>query len=344
MSRHLVAWTVCLLLLSDDRSAEAHPPLFPTGTIREQESSSSFIVFGRLENRRPEHAVGYTELVITEIVKNDPILKNRKVFRTPYDIPVPDPKTPLHCIAFGTVIDGGPHLHYGVVGTSAVLDYVKGSLAIDDAKDRTKLIRYCFDYLQHADEEIARDAFCEFSKSSDEDLRTVGRTLPAAKLRRWLQDARIEERNLSLYAILLGHCGKPDDAALLWKLLDKFVATDSREPFVDGFFIGHTLLKPGDGWGYMRDIVKNPKASFGIRYDGLRTARYFQIVHPGLIAQKDMLNVMGLLIDQNDMADLPIEYLRQWKRWELTERILALFDKKEFDHAIIRRSIVHYAL
>ena len=48
--------------------------------------------------------------------------------------------------------------------------------------------------------------------------------------------------------------------------------------------------------------------------------------------------------EQSDIADLAIEDLRKWSRWEVAERILALSGKKSHDIPIVRRSILRYAL
>ena len=54
--------------------------------------------------------------------------------------------------------------------------------------------------------------------------------------------------------------------------------------------------------------------------------------------------MLSTLIKQEDIADLPIDYLREWKCWKLTDEVLATFGKKGFEAPIIRRRVVRYAL
>src|SRR5262249_7801604 len=64
----------------------------------------------------------------------------------------------------------------------------------------------------------------------------------------------------------------------------------------------------------------------------------------GIIPRKDLLAGLRVLLDQADFADLPIEYLRQQRCWDLTGQILPLFTRESHKVPIIRRAIVRYAL
>jgi hypothetical protein len=44
------------------------------------------------------------------------------------------------------------------------------------------------------------------------------------------------------------------------------------------------------------------------------------------------------------MADIPIEYLRKWRCWDLTNQVLAASGRKSHDLPMIKRSILRYAL
>jgi hypothetical protein len=44
------------------------------------------------------------------------------------------------------------------------------------------------------------------------------------------------------------------------------------------------------------------------------------------------------------MADFGVEDLRKWKRWEMTDQILGLFDKETHDAPVVKRSILRFAL
>ncbi len=130
---------------------------------------------------------------------------------------------------------------------------------------------------------------------------------------------------------------------MLRKLLDKLVRQHSR-PLIDGILTAYTLLSPKDGWEYTAKLLNDPTAEFTLRYSALRAARYFLTDQPGAVAEKELLGAFRCAIEQADMADFPIEYLRTLKCWKLTEQILALSKKKGFEAPIIQRAILFYAL
>jgi hypothetical protein len=294
-----------------------------------------------LENAREGSDGGSTDFVITNILKTDPALGGRKVVRIPRYLPIADLKNPPQLLAFGVVAEGKPDLYRGIPGKQA-LDYIKGSLAID-AKDRIKLMRYCFDYLEHENSTLAGDAFGEFINSTDPDIRTAAGTLSADKLRHWLQDERTPPERLRLYAFLLANCGSQEDATLLRQLLDKLVKR-AAPPLIDGVLTAYTLLRPREGWAYTCELLKDPATSFSVRYAGLRAARYFHTTQPEVVSEKDILDAVSHSLEQSDLANIAIEYLRQWQWWQPTAQVLALFAKKSFDVPTVRRSIVRYAL
>ena len=45
-----------------------------------------------------------------------------------------------------------------------------------------------------------------------------------------------------------------------------------------------------------------------------------------------------------DIADVAIQDLRRWKRWEYTKQIVACYDKKSHQSPIVKNGIVRYAL
>jgi hypothetical protein len=311
-------------------------------TLRDDAAVSKIILFGRLANAQGGPDGGSTDLVILKTLKAHPVLEGKKIVRIPRHLPIPDPKNPPQLLLFGEVTKGEPDFFKGVLCDQAMLRYVEGIAALD-AKDRVKVMRYCFDFVDHQNPTIAADAFAEFLKSTDPDICKAGRTLVPDKLRLWLQDEKTSPERLRLYAFLLANCGNQEDAKLLRNLLDELVARDSP-PLIDAIFTAYTLLNPKEGWEYTSRALKNSNKSFALRYSALRAVRYFFTTQPEIIPEKDLLGAVIVALNQADMADFPVEYLRQWKCWKLTDEIFALLQKKGFEAPIIRRSVLRYAL
>ncbi len=76
----------------------------------------------------------------------------------------------------------------------------------------------------------------------------------------------------------------------------------------------------------------------------LRTIRFMWEQRPDLIAKKELLAGLELVMTQPDTADFAIEELRKWKRWEMTDKVFSLFGKKDYDIPVVKRAILKFAL
>src|SRR5262249_7563755 len=113
---------------------------------------------------------------------------------------------------------------------------------------------------------------------------------------------------------------------------------------MDGILAGYTMLKPREGWDYLRNVLKDSSREFMQRYAALRTVRFFWDSRVDVIDKKELIGAVELLLDQGDIADLAIEDLRKRGQWGLADRVIALYDLKSHDIPIIRRAILRYAL
>src|SRR5207248_9726463 len=95
---------------------------------------------------------------------------------------------------------------------------------------------------------------------------------------------------------------------------------------------------------YIENMLKDPSKEFMLRYAALRAVRFFWDSRPDVMDKKKLVGGVCQLLEQSDIADLAIEDLRKWGRWEVCDRILELQNKKSHDIPIIRRSILRFAL
>jgi len=333
-----------LFTFSQGRAYGFGPNCFPTSTatLREEVAKSEVVLFGQLQNAQKDGDNGSTELVITKAIKGGHALKDQKVARIPNYIPIPDPKNPPQFLVFGDVVDGTPQFFKGVQCNRAVLDYLKGVIATEN-NDRVKLMQYCFDFLENEDRTIADDAFVEFVRSSDSELNKVGLALSSDKLRKWLQDERTLPNRLPLYAFLLANTGNEKDEVLLRKLIDRLKEKNVLND-LDRILIAYTRLNPKNGWKYVCELFEHPETHFLLLNSGFKAMKYFHETQPEILTHKEVLKALSLALDRPNFTDLAVEYLRKCRCWELTEQILSLMEKKEFDLPINKRSILRYAL
>src|SRR5262245_33392724 len=198
-------------------------------TWRQEAAQAKLILYGTLANPRLADANGGTagtDLQIEQVIKSHPFLAGRKTITLPRWLPV-DPKSPPKFLVFCDVFNDRLDPYVGSpVKSPAAVEYLKGAMALETA-DRQKQLAYFARYLDHADADVAGDAFLEFAKSSDADVARVAKTLDAARVRKLLSDPQTPAERLSLLAYLLGACGGPADADFFARLLRQ---PDERVP------------------------------------------------------------------------------------------------------------------
>jgi hypothetical protein len=315
-------------------------------TLRQAVDDCDLVIYGKLINAREGPGDGSTDCILETVIKPHPILRGKKVVTLSRHMEIKDPKRPPHFLLFCTLFKGRIEPCWRSVQVSAAVGgYLKGLLAIED-KNHTRRLRYCFDFLDHADREIARDAFDEFMKIPDRELGLAARKLPAAKLRRWLRDPKTEASRSRLYGFLLGNCGTDEDALLLRSLAIRLAKQD-KPPQIDGILTGYTLLRPREGWAHIRGLLNNPSGNFALRVAEWRAARYFHYTRPDVIEPKAIVEAFKPALNQSDFADVIIHDLRRWRRWDLTAHVLPLYGRRSPDAQETvrnRRAILCYAL
>jgi hypothetical protein len=308
---------------------------------------ASMVLVGTMTNAKVTSAdslEGTTDLVIESVIKKNEIIEGKKVVTLPKYIPTnPGDEKKYKFLVFCDVFKGkiDPYRGVAVKADCDVAGYIDGALKVKDKKAAERLT-YFFKYLESSEPEVSMDAYKEFANASYDDYKEMAKHLPADTLAKWLKDPNTAEVRHGLYASMLGHCGTEEHAKLLRSMLDdpeKRVTTG-----MDGILAGYVMLKPKEGWEYVRGILKDDKKEFTQRYAGLRTARFFHDYRQDVVSREEVVRAVALLLDQSDIADLAIEDLRKWACWSMTEQILGLYEKKSHDVPIIRRSILRFAL
>jgi len=313
-------------------------------TLTGEVNQASLVLYGRLENAKLNgtDGTGTTDLVIEKVLKPHDILAGRKVLTLDRYVPADkDAKSRflVFCDVYKNKID--PYRGIQVRGDSDMAKYVEGAVKVKDEKPAARL-RYFFDYLANADSEVSNDALKEFGNVDYKDVRELYPKLPADIVAAWLKDESTPAYRYGLYASILGHSGKPEHAALLRSMLDDPLKRTASG--VDGILAGYILLKPKEGWEYLRGLMKDPNKDFTTRYAALRAARFFWDSRPDVIAKPDVVDAVSLLLEQGDIADLAIEDLRKWGRWEAAGKVLGLLNRSSHDVPIVRRAILRYSL
>jgi hypothetical protein len=346
-------WVPCLaiiVLISNPATAmPGCPACTPTGTTLAAEvTQADMILYGTLSNPKLDPTdgalnKGTTDLTIDLVIKPHDIVKGKKTITIPRYVP-PDMggKDYKHLIFFN-VVNGQLDPYRGDIfpADSTLPEYLKGALAVRE-KDSVTRLRFFFDYLEDKDIVISSDAYNEFAVADYKDIREIAPKLPVATLMKWLKDPNTRGSRFGLYGLLLGHCGKPADAKTIRELLE-----DKERSFssgLDGVLVGYIMLDQKAGWEYLINLMKGD-GEFPVKYAALRCARVFWEFRPDIIPQKQLLEALKILVDQPDIADMPIEDLRKWKVWDLTPLILGYAAKESHNTIPINnRAILKFAI
>ena len=360
------ARTAALLLLLAAGPAAACPFCSSQGqTLSGEVQQADLIVLGKLGKAvqdPTDPTRGTTDLTITAVVKPHPYLSGKTVLKLPKYLPKADDSLFLvYGAVFTKPVDvavsaavGGwaladpaatvfdPYRGVPLSGASQLPQYLQGAIAVRE-KDTPSRLRYFFDFLDNPDAEIAADALMEFGNTEYKDVRELAKTLPAERVLKWLRDPSTPPSRYGLLGLFIGHCGTKADAPAVRVLLDDPVR--SKASGADALMAAYIMLDPAAGWDYLAGMLRDPKQEFSQHYAGLRTLKFFYEFRPDVLKPEQILDGMRWLVAQKELADLPMEDLRKWGRWDQTDYVLGFARQESHNKVpIIKRAILKFAL
>ncbi|MEI6324467.1 MAG: hypothetical protein WCO91_03350 [Gemmataceae bacterium] len=336
-----------VILLATATKSHACPFCTMQGqTLTGEINQASLVLFGTLKNARlsnnPAEAEGFTDLEIEAVIKDNPILDKKQTITLKRYLPQ-DNKKPYKYLVFCDVFEKKIDPYRGVAFdlSTDVAKYLKGATAV--AKEPiAKRLEFYFDFLDSSDLEVSNDAYKEFGNADYKDFQAMAPKLSASKVSTWIKDPKTPAFRLGLYASMLGHCGKKSDATTLRAILDD---SEKRQlGSLDGILASYTMLAPKEGWALITELMKNEKNDFMLRWGALRAVRFFFDYRPDIIKKEQVKESLLPLLAQGDIADLAVEDLRKWKAWDLTSRILGIKMTESYKVAIVRRSVLRFAI
>jgi len=339
----MIARAVILVLLCTTIFSPAFGigcPQLPDPPFGESAETAHFVVVATLVRRAGD---GKPYLNIETVLKDHEWLRGKKTIEI-LGTQASNANNNSRYLVFFEIDNGQASPFRGILAPaeSKLPDYVKGAIQVR-GKDLATRLLYFFNYLDSPETVIATDAFTEFANTDYKDARAIYQKFPAATLVKWLRDPNTPASHISLYGTILGHCGDVRKHAGLFRMMLKD-PTKRASTSLPGILIGYLILDPKAGQEYVRELLSDEKLEFSMCYSALRALRFCWGCRRDLIPEEEIISNMELLLDQSDIADLAIDDLRRWGRWELTNSILPLYNKKSHNNRIIKRSIIKFAL
>lgn len=225
--------------------------------------------------------------------------------------------------------------------TQTGFDYLKGVPA--PQMPATQRLTYFLNFLEHPDPMISSDAYGEFAKANYEDIGVLSAKMPREKLRDWLVSKETSPGRIGLYGLMLGLCGKEEDADLM---RDKIVNTDGDFRLgIDGVMGGYLLLTGDKGLDVLDQTkLNNKKSAFSETYAAMGAVRFMWQYGQQTISPERLKASMRLLLERSELADLVIADLARMQDWSAQDRLMTMYGDKDFNIPSIKRSIVRYML
>lgn len=227
----------------------------------------------------------------------------------------------------------------------AVWQYAQGVALAKSTSDRLKVF---IAYLEHADERIASDAFMGVSLINDvtiDELKKLADVLPRERLLGWLQDPETSQNRKGLYGIMLGICGKREDAAVFQRI----ITTPTEECWSDagGLEFGYLLLTGERGLKVIEDHkFKLAKGPFPGRdtHAAMEAVQFMWEQGDGKISRERLRQSIRLLLDQQRFRDLAIDELARFEDWSIRDDLMKRYGTKGYEKPRVKKSIIRYLL
>ena len=347
MSNPLLRFAVVsVTLMAFAANTLACPFCTPGQTLLGEVGQADLIIFGTLSNAKRDpndFSKGTTDMEIELVVKNHEILMGKKSITLPRYVPS-DPKNKSKHLVFCEIYKGklDPYRGEAVPQESKIAEYLKGAIALKEKPAADKLVYFSKNF-DSTDWTVAADAFQEFSNADYADIRPVAEKMDADRILKMLKDPNTSAARYGLLGLLIGHCGKAEkQAAELRDFLNKPKVREATG--LDGLLTGYMMLDQKEGTRFVSDLIKNTKEEFLIRYAALRCLRFCWESRNDIVSKDSILAMVRPMTAQSDIADLVIEDLRKWQRWEMASELVGLFGQPSHDVPIIQRSIIKFAL
>ena len=313
----------------------------PSLTLSEQVSQADSVVLVKWVGGQAAKIsdAGSTDFEVVDVVhqpEGGKLAKGTKINLIRYRAAKPGDQFML----FGTKVEAAMEWGSPLEVSKSAYEYMRNSPK--PSLQAGERLTYFLKYLETDDKMIADDAFGEFANAAYADVAKLSKELPREKLRKWLTSKEVSPGRLGLYGMMLGLCGKEEDARLMEaKIMEQ---TDDFRLGVDGIMGGYLLLTGDKGLALLEtQKLINPKAPFSETYAAMQALRFMWQYGDGRISVPRLRESMRLLLDRPELADLVIADLSRMKDWSVQDKLMKMYDE-ETNIPSVKRAIVRYML
>ena len=207
-------------------------------------------------------------------------------------------------------------------------------------------------YLEDADESLARDAYDEFAVAPYVDVRGLESRMESTQLLAWIENPKIQSSRRRLYATMLGVCGTKADAERIEAILiGNDLAGDSGKEDraelrsgLDALIACSVTLRGADGLDLIDTHFLDRKGRdvpFTETYAAVMALRFLG-EESDAVPRDRVLESLRILLEEPKLADLVIADLARWQDWSVIEKLTELFIQADADNIFVREPVINY--
>jgi hypothetical protein len=308
-------------------------------TLAQRRESAAAVALGEAAGRGDGKSQPYR---LHTIFKGPPELKKR----TSVDADSPEAKAGKLAILFATTDEPkAREVDRWDWSTAFANEVLLGYFAAapDLRQPPAQRLAYFAGYLEHADRDIARDAYLEFAHAPYEDVLAVADKFDFAAVRRWLASEGVPDERKGFYGLVLGLAKRDTDKADNRALLKRLILED-RSDFragFDGMLAGYLLLSGREG---LEQVASRYLSNTGAKHGDVRhvtsALRFYYEYGPSELQGAIARSLMPL-VDRPEFAAATIIDLARWQRWETLDRVAAVYSRRDSDGPT-RRAVVAF--
>ncbi len=196
------------------------------------------------------------------------------------------------------------------------------------------------DYFEDPLKVLASDAYDEFAVATYDDLRTIKDQMPRERLLSLIRDPQVDENRCRLYLTMLGICGKPEDVAVLERMLTSSDPKECRA--LDALVACYLCLKGAAGLPLVeKQFLAQTDADFS-KVQQVVGALRFHGTEVDIVGRKHLVETVRKLLDRPRLADVVIPDLARWEDWTVMDQLAEMFKKSTKQNAWIRVPVFKY--
>ncbi len=207
-------------------------------------------------------------------------------------------------------------------------------------EDPIKRLEHYLGFLEHPESMLARDAYDEFASAPYPEIQQLKDKLDRPKLLKWIEDTSLPPDRKRLYLVMLGICGKKDDAQMLEKMLRS--DDPNKRAGLDAMIACYVTLLGDDGLKLIDELfLANKQSQYADTYAAIMALR-FHGTEGGIVAKDRVLKSMQLILQRPELADLVIPDLARWEDWSQIDRLVELFKNADEKSSWVRVPVINY--